>query len=93
MSHVTALLDYSMDRAVRCSLLRLLQALLLPEVGEEDEQAGRAAAANGRAFVDCGGVQLAVDLVAGTVPASYNITSCAQLFCDRLSCLYCKQFD
>ena len=65
MDHITALLDYSMDRAVRCSLLRLLQALLLPEASEEDERVGRVAAANGRAFVGCGGVQLAVDLVAG----------------------------
>ncbi|KAL0042756.1 hypothetical protein WJX79_009797 [Trebouxia sp. C0005] len=65
VGHVTALLDYSMDRAVRCCLLRLLESLLAPEASGQDEKAGRVAAANGRAFVEAGGVQLAVDLVAG----------------------------
>ncbi len=65
VGHVTALLDYSMDRAVRCCLLRLLESLLAPEASRQDEKAGRVAAANGQAFVEAGGVQLAVDLVAG----------------------------
>lgn len=67
VGHVTALLDYSMDRAVRCCLLRLLESLLAPEASGQDEKAGRVAAANGRAFVEAGGVQLAVDLVAGSI--------------------------
>ncbi len=70
VGHVTALLDFSMDRAVRCCLLRLLESLLAPEASRQDEKAGRVAAANGRAFVEAGGVQLAVDLVAGQ-----NLTS------------------
>ncbi|KAL0040215.1 hypothetical protein WJX77_000548 [Trebouxia sp. C0004] len=65
VGHVTALLDHSMDRAVRCCLLRLLESLLAPEASRQDEKAGRVAAANGRAFVEAAGVQLAVDLVAG----------------------------
>lgn len=54
-----------MDRAVRCCLLRLLESLLAPEAAKQDDRASRAAVANGIAFVDAGGVQLAVDLVAG----------------------------
>ena len=65
MAHVTALADRSMDRAVRRCLLRLLEALLAPESAQQDDKARRVAAANGRAFVKAGGVQLAVDLVAG----------------------------
>lgn len=65
MAHATALADRSMDRAVRGCLLRLLEALLAPEAAQGDDKARRAAAANGRAFVEAGGVQLAVDLVAG----------------------------
>lgn len=65
LAHATALADRSMDRAVRGCLLRLLEAMLAPEAAQGDDKARRAAAANGRAFVDAGGVQLAVDLVAG----------------------------
>ena len=65
MAHATALADCSMDRVVRGCLLRLLEALLAPESAQQDDKARRAAAANGRAFVDAGGVQLAVDLVSG----------------------------
>lgn len=65
MAHAMALADRSMDRAARGCLLRLLEALLAPESAQQDDRARRAAAANGGAFVDAGGVQLAVDLVAG----------------------------
>ena len=73
MAHVTALLDRSMDRAVRCCLLRLLEALIAPEAVKQDERAVRAAAANARAFVEAGGVQLAVDLVAGACLLPHTI--------------------
>lgn len=62
---MTALADCSMDRDVRGCLLRLLEALLAPQSAQQDDKARRVAAANGRAFVKAGGVQLAVDLVAG----------------------------
>jgi len=96
VGHVTALLDYSMDRAVRCCLLRLLESLLAPEASRQDEKAGRVAAANGRAFVEAGGVQLAVDLVAGQTLTSSIILavnhSCISilqpLFCLLLVCLH-----
>lgn len=65
MAHATALADRSMDRAVRGCLLRLLEALLAPEAAQGNDKARKAAAANGWAFVGAGGVQLAVDLVAG----------------------------
>ena len=67
VGHIARLLDLTLDRALRCSLLRLIEALLAPQAREEDERASRAAAANGRVFVDSGGVQLAVDLMAGLV--------------------------
>ena len=91
MGHVTALLDYSMDRAVRCCLLRLLESLLAPEGSRQDEKAGRVAAANGRAFVEAGGVQLAVDFVASTT-STHSITlavahSCV-LFCSQCFACY-----
>ena len=70
--HATALADRSMDRAVRGCLLRLLEALLAPESAQQDDKAKRAAAANGRAFVEAGGVQLAVDLVAGWSTLLWN---------------------
>ncbi len=69
VGHTTALLDCSMDRAVRCCLLRLLESLLAPDSSPQDDKAARVAAANGRAFVEAGGVQLAVDLVAGQLTA------------------------
>ena len=51
-----------MDRAMRSCLLRLLEAALLPQAAEAGP---RVTAANGHAFVKGGGVQLAVDLIAG----------------------------
>lgn len=88
MAHTTALLDRSMDRAVRGCLLRLVEAVLSPEGAQQDERARRGAAANGRAFVQAGGVQLAVDLVAGlsysliTPFVSRNFATCAHYHCN-----------
>ena len=65
VAHVTSLLDATLSRPLRHCLLRLVEALLLPAAAREDERAARAAAANAAAFVAAGGVQLAVDLVAG----------------------------
>lgn len=62
VEHITALLDLTMDRAMRSCLLRLLEAALLPQAAEAGP---RVTAANGHAFVKGGGVQLAVDLIAG----------------------------
>lgn len=73
MAHTTALLDRSMDRAVRGCLLRLLESLLAPGSAKQDDRGARAAAANGRAFVEAGGVQLAVDLVAGWCVALHHL--------------------
>lgn len=62
--HLTALLDRTMDGSLRHALLGLLEALVaLPAAGMEDA-AMRAARANGRSFVEAGGLELAVDLVA-----------------------------
>ena len=87
VGHVTALLDFSMDRAVRCCLLRLLESLLAPEASRQDEKAGRVAAANGRAFVEAGGVQPAVDLVAGQVLTSSRKRK------RKTNCNFRRQFD
>ena len=65
MAHATALLDLTLSRPLRHCLLRLAEALLLPAAAREDERAARAAAANANAFIAAGGVQLAIDLVAG----------------------------
>ncbi|KAK9822709.1 hypothetical protein WJX81_005943 [Elliptochloris bilobata] len=65
VAHVTALLDVTLSKPLRHCLLRLAEALLLPAAAREDERAARAATANASAFVAAGGVQLAVDLVAG----------------------------
>lgn len=65
-AHVAALLDRTMSRGLRHCLLRLLEALLIPRCAHSDEQASQAARANAVGFVEAGGVQLAVDLVAGT---------------------------
>ena len=93
VGHVTALLDYSMDRAVRCCLLRLLESLLAPEASRQDEKAGRIAAANGRAFVEAGGIQLAVDLVAGQTLTSSIILAvadcCINLCSHCFACYLC----
>lgn len=76
-----------MDRAVRCCLLRLLEALLAPEGSRQEEKAGRVAAANGRAFVEAGGVQLAVDLVAGQTLSSDLREMCLGLALSPVSLL------
>lgn len=62
---MAALLDLTLSRPLRHCLLRLAEALLLPAAARGDERAARAAAANADAFIAAGGVQLAVDLVAG----------------------------
>ena len=68
-SHLAALLDRTMDASLRHALLNLLEALVaLPPAGTEDA-ALRAARANGRSFVEAGGLELAVDLVASTFDA------------------------
>lgn len=65
--HATALLDRVMDPGLRQALLGLIRSLLLPTAaqGGEDPQAVAAAKLNGIAFVEAGGVQLMVDLLAG----------------------------
>ena len=65
VAHVVALLDATLSKPLRHSLLRLAEALLLPAAARGDEAAAAAAAANADAFTAAGGVQLAVDLVAG----------------------------
>ena len=67
--HVAALLDRTMSRPLRGCLLRLLEALLTPAAARTSEPAARAARANAAAFVEAGGVPLAVDLVAGVEAA------------------------
>lgn len=62
IKHGTALLDRSLDRGLRCCLLRLLESCLVPQ---SDDGVQRVIAANGQAFVQAGGVQLAIDLVTG----------------------------
>jgi DnaJ family protein C protein 13 len=67
VAHATALLDRVMKPGLRQALLGLLRSLLLPAAAEagEDRQAAAAAKLNGVAFVEAGGVQLMVDLLAG----------------------------
>jgi hypothetical protein len=62
---MAALLDRTLSRGLRHCLLRLLEALLIPRCAHSDEAASQAARANAIAFVEAGGVQLAVDMVAG----------------------------
>ena len=57
--------DRTQSRALRACLLRLLEALLMPTCGRTSDAAHKAARANAMAFVEAGGVPLAVDLVAG----------------------------
>ncbi|KAK9915634.1 hypothetical protein WJX75_001835 [Coccomyxa subellipsoidea] len=64
-AHMAALLDRTLSRGLRHCLLRLLEALLIPRCAHSDEAASQAARANAIAFVEAGGVQLAVDMVAG----------------------------
>ncbi|KAK9809260.1 hypothetical protein WJX72_012293 [[Myrmecia] bisecta] len=70
LGHITALLDRTMSRSLRHCLLRLVEALLVPNTATQDERASRAAKANGVLFVEAGGVQLAVDLLTGAHEAS-----------------------
>ena len=65
MAHAVALLDRTSNGALREALLRLVHALLVPACAATSDAASRVASANGAAFVSAGGVQLAVDLVAG----------------------------
>ncbi len=54
-----------MDGGLRHALLGLLEVLVaLPGAGLEDASM-RAARSNGRSFVEAGGLELAVDVVAG----------------------------
>jgi hypothetical protein len=62
---MAALLDRTPNRSLRHHLLRLVEALLIPRSARVSDQAAQAAHANATAFVEAGGVMLAVDLVAG----------------------------
>lgn len=70
-----------MNRGLRHCLLRLLEAVLTPRCAHTDEQASIAAHANATAFVEAGGVQLAVDLVAGTASALMKL---------QMALIYCQ---
>lgn len=65
---MAALLDRTTNRGLRHHLLRLMEALLIPRSAHLIDQAAQAARTNATAFVDAGGVMLAVDLVAGWGP-------------------------
>ena len=70
-----------MDASLRHALLGLLEALVaLPAAGLEDASM-RAARANGRTFVEAGGLELAVDLIAGVIFSSLRppVLSCQSL--------------
>ena len=62
---MAALLDRTTNRGLRHCLLRLVEALLIPRAAHISDQATQAARQNATAFVEAGGVMLAVDLVAG----------------------------
>ena len=64
-AHMAALLDRTASKALRHCLLRLAEALLIPRSASISDQASQAARSNATAFVEAGGVMLAVDLVAG----------------------------
>ena len=64
-AHMAALLDRTTNRGLRHCLLRLMEALLTPRAAHISDQAAQAARLNATAFVEAGGVVLAVDLVAG----------------------------
>lgn len=66
-AHMAALLDRTTNRGLRHCLLRLVEALLIPRSANISDQASLAARANATAFVEAGGVMLAVDLVAGGI--------------------------
>ncbi len=95
---MAALLDRTMSRGLRHCLLRLLEALLIPRCGHSDEAASQAARANAVTFVEAGGVQLAVDLVAGVAayyaPAQHLLGHVHWLRYTQFSsckiCLYCN---
>jgi hypothetical protein len=57
-------MDGTPRASLRHTLLRLLEALLAPRAAAQDERAASAARANAAAFVDVGGVELAVDMLA-----------------------------
>ena len=58
-------MDNSLAAALRQIVLSLVQSLLLPKAAATDSEAEAAAKANGTAFVEAGGVQLLVDMLAG----------------------------
>ena len=64
-AHMAALLDRTASKALRHCLLKLVEALLIPRSASISDQASQAARSNATAFVEAGGVMLAVDLVAG----------------------------
>ena len=74
VAHVSALLDRVMKPGLRQALLGLLRSLVLPMAAHdgEDQQAAAAAKLNGVAFVEAGGVQLLVDLLAGQCCQKYR---------------------
>lgn len=81
-AHMAALLDRTASKALQHCLLKLVEALLIPRSASISDQASQAARSNATAFVDAGGVMLAVDLVAG--PHSFNRSALRHVF--RRSC-------
>ncbi|KAK9807966.1 hypothetical protein WJX73_008492 [Symbiochloris irregularis] len=73
MAHSVALLDCTANGALQDVLLGLVHALLVPSSAATSPGAQRSAAANGAAFVRAGGVQLAVDMVAGAHAAQERV--------------------
>lgn len=63
--YLTALLDRTQSTALRHVLLRFLEATVAPSAARASDAAAQAARANADSLVDCGGVQLAIDIVAG----------------------------
>lgn len=76
-------MDFSMNAALRQVVLSLIQALLTPLAAMTNPKAEAAAKANGTAFVEAGGVQLLVDMLAGRFKSFVCL--------DRLQNLCCKR--
>ena len=72
MAHAVALLDRTMSGMLREALLTLLRALLVPHAAATTQAAAAVALTNGAAFVQVGGIQLAVDIVAGVDSCSFS---------------------
>lgn len=79
MPHAVALLDRTSSSALREGLLKLIHALLVPTSAALSDASHRAAALNGGAFVRTGGVQLAVDLIAGWL--HFTLSAYGTLMC------------